>query len=259
VTGPLNGRVALVTGASRRAGIGYAVARRLGALGAQVVAHGWTEHDRGQPWGVDPSGPDGVLAGIRELAPDASYVEADLGEAHAPERLVRDVHDRHGRLDVLVANHARSGEGGLESVDAEVLDAFWRDNVRSVLLLCRAFAERWPDGPGGRIVILTSGQHHSAMPSELAYAVSKGALQAATSTLAAAVITRGITVNCVNPGPTNTGWAGPEVHEAVRRAAPTGRWSRPDDAASVIGWLCTDDAGWITGQTIDSDGGFSLA
>jgi 3-oxoacyl-[acyl-carrier protein] reductase len=92
------------------------------------------------------------------------------------------------------------------------------------------------------------------MSSEIAYAVSKGALHQATATLSDTLIDRGITVNTVNPGPTDTGWAirGWDPHPAM----PRGRWGMPDDAARLIGFLCTDDGGWITGQVIDSEGGF---
>jgi 3-oxoacyl-[acyl-carrier protein] reductase len=83
--------------------------------------------------------------------------------------------------------------------------------------------------------------------------VSKGALHQATLTLSDALIDRGITVNTVNPGPTDTGWIG-DVDPA--RMMPLGRWGDPDDAARLITWLCTDDARWITGEVIDSEGGF---
>jgi 3-oxoacyl-[acyl-carrier protein] reductase len=101
--------------------------------------------------------------------------------------------------------------------------------------------------------MLTSGQHLAGMPREIAYAVSKGALHQATATLAAHLIERGITVNTVNPGPTNTGWI---TTEPEKKHMPLGRWGTPDDAAQLITWLCTDDAQWITGQVIDSEGGF---
>jgi 3-oxoacyl-[acyl-carrier protein] reductase len=92
------------------------------------------------------------------------------------------------------------------------------------------------------------------MPGEVAYAVSKGALQQATATLADDLAARGITVNAVNPGPTDTGWGiGDEDPTALM---PSGRWGEPDDAARLIVWLCSEDARWITGQTINSEGGF---
>jgi 3-oxoacyl-[acyl-carrier protein] reductase len=93
------------------------------------------------------------------------------------------------------------------------------------------------------------------MPSELAYVASKGALHQLTSSLSAHLIARGITVNCVNPGATDTGYATPELYEAIRAREPLGRWGQPDDAARLIAWLVTDDARWVTGQIIDSTGG----
>jgi 3-oxoacyl-[acyl-carrier protein] reductase len=91
------------------------------------------------------------------------------------------------------------------------------------------------------------------MAREVAYAISKGALQQATLTLADELAERGITVNAVNPGPTDTGWL---AGEKPGREMPFGRWGDPDDAARLVAWLCSDDARWITGQTIDSEGGF---
>lgn len=81
-------------------------------------------------------------------------------------------------------------------------------------------------------------------------------MQQLTASLADHLAPRGITVNAVNPGPTATGWPTPEVQEKVRRAMPMGCWGEPDDAARLIAWLASEDAGWVTGQVIDSDGGF---
>jgi 3-oxoacyl-[acyl-carrier protein] reductase len=160
-----------------------------------------------------------------------------------------------GPLDVLVVNHARSGHGRLGDLTAEEIDAFLHENVRASLLLVREFAARHDDSrKGGRVVLLTSGQHLAPMAREVAYAVSKGALQQATLTLADELADRGITVNAINPGPTETGWGLAE--RDPRKAMPLGRWGEPDDAARLVAWLCTDDARWITGQTIDSEGGF---
>jgi 3-oxoacyl-[acyl-carrier protein] reductase len=126
--------------------------------------------------------------------------------------------------------------------------------VRASLLLAKEFAAQHDGRPGGRVVLLTSGQHLAPMAREVAYAVSKGALQQATRTLSDALMDHGITVNTVNPGPTDTGW-GLGDHDP-HPAMPLGRWGEPEDAARLIGWLCTDDAAWITGQVIDSEGGF---
>ena len=157
-----------------------------------------------------------------------------------------------GPLDVLVVNHARSGHGRLDELTAEQVDGFLHENVRASLLLVKEFAAQAE--AGGSVVLMTSGAHLAPMPGEVAYAVSKGALAVATATLAAELAGRGITVNCVNPGPTDTGWGIGEQDPAA--GCPFGRWGEPDDAARLVAWLCGDDARWITGQVIDSEGGF---
>jgi NAD(P)-dependent dehydrogenase (short-subunit alcohol dehydrogenase family) len=188
----------------------------------------------------------------RELG--VSFVEADFADPGAPAIVVGSAAEALGPLDILVVNHARSGHGRLDRLTANEIDAFLHENVRAALLLVREFAARHDDSrPGGRVVLFTSGQHLAPMSREVAYAVSKGALQQATLTLADELADRGITVNAVNPGPTDTGWL---AGEAPGREMPFGRWGDPDDAARLVAWLCTDDARWITGQTIDSEGGF---
>ena len=248
----LNGRVALITGASRRAGIGFAIARRLRAAGAAVFLQSYRPHDAAQPWGAEPGGTESLVA---ELGA-AGHLELDLGDPSAPQALIDAARERTGHIDILVANHARSGLGTLDELTAHDLDAFWAVNVRATLLLASAFATQHDGRPGGRVVMLTSGQHLGGMPREVGYAVTKGAIHQATATLADHLSERGITVNTVNPGPTDTGWATPEITAEVVELMPRGRWGMPDDAARLIAWLCSDDADWITGQVINSEGGF---
>ena len=247
----LAGRNALVTGASRRAGIGFAIARRLLEGGAGVFVQGWTPHDAAQEWGAEPGGTEGVA---RELG--VGYVEADFSDADAPHRVVDAARAQLGApLDVLVVNHARSGGGRLADTTAAELDAFFAENARASLLLVKEFAAQHDDTRGGgRVVLMTSGIHKGPMTSELEYAVSKGALHVATATLADELADRGITVNCINPGPTDTGWGLTDLDPS--RRMPAARWGEPDDAARLVAWLCSDDARWVTGQTIDSEGGF---
>ncbi|MGW7488187.1 SDR family oxidoreductase [Streptomyces sp. NPDC054786] len=260
---PLLGRTALVTGASRRRGIGYAVARRLAAYGAGVYLHHHVPHDARQPWGADPGGPDAVVAGVRELAVPGAVVAqgpADLAQPDAPAWLLDTAAEAlGGRLDILVANHALSGsDGPLDTLDAAMLDAHWAVNTRSVILLAQAYARRRPQGlPGGRIVLMTSGQDlGDGMPDEIAYGLAKGALASATRSLATTFADLGVTVNTVNPGPVDTGYAVGALREQVAGRFPGGQWGTPDDPARLIAWLATDEAGWITGEVINSEGGF---
>jgi 3-oxoacyl-[acyl-carrier protein] reductase len=111
-------------------------------------------------------------------------------------------------------------------------------------------------GSGGRIVNLTSGQGRGPMPGKLAYVATKGAIEAFTTTLAAEVAPRGITVNAVDPGPTDTGWITGEVREHILSRSPMGRIGQPEDAARLIAFLASEEAGWVTGQIIRSTGGF---
>jgi 3-oxoacyl-[acyl-carrier protein] reductase len=257
---PLRGRVALVTGVSRRVGIGYATARRLAALGASLFLHHYAPHDRNQPWGDDPGGAEAVVAGVRSAlaVADANvhHMELDLALPEAPARLIEAAIQAHGHLDILVCNHARSGDGPLGALDAAVLDAHWAVNTRSTILLTQAFAARHDGRPGGRVIFMTSGQDLGPMTGEVAYAASKGALASITKTLADQLAGQEITLNAVNPGPVDTGYASPEAYEAVRRQFPQQRWGVPDDPARLIAWLVTDEAAWITGQVINSEGGF---
>lgn len=250
----LAGRVALVTGVSRRAGIGFAIARRLLEVGADVFAQSWTTHDVAQPWGADPAGPEAVTAELAAPGGRVEHTEADFAHPDAPAAVVAAACAAFGHVDILVVNHARSGRGTLAELTVDEIDAYLHENVRAPLLLVKGFAAQHDGRPGGRVVLLTSGQHLAPMTREVGYAVSKGALHQATRTLSDALIESGITVNTVNPGPTDTGWGIGEVNPAP--AMPLGRWGEPDDAARLIAWLCTDDAQWITGQVIDSEGGF---
>lgn len=268
---PLRGRTALVTGASRRGGIGYAVARRLAAYGASVYLHHHVPHDRAQPWGADPDGPEGVAAGVREALgyPGARVVHGpgDLSDPEGPAQLFGAAREALGGVvDILVANHALNGsDGGLKDIDAAMLDAHWATNTRSVILLVQEYAKARAAHPvrirrGSRIMMMTSGQNlRAGMPEEIAYSLSKGALASATHTLAASLGGMGITVNTVNPGPVDTDYLTGEAYDNIAGMFPAGRWGMPDDPARLIAWLATDEAEWITGQVINSEGGFALS
>jgi len=294
---PLAGRSALITGVSRRRGIGYAVAVRLAELGASVFIQHFVKHDDAQPWGADDL--DEVRAGVRAaLAPDARFgdASADLAHGQAPAELIARAVESIGSLQILVCNHARSGsDGSIFDMTPERLDGHWQVNTRSTLLLTRAFADQFgagadpapdaptsanaPTAPGvrqasagpfdefatGRVFWMTSGQLDGPMPGEVAYATSKAALAGVTATVASELLARGIILNTINPGPVNTGYMDPETTDrplgelqAHLQSTPFGRYGAPTDPARLIGWLATVEGRWIVGQMLTSDGGFRL-
>jgi 3-oxoacyl-[acyl-carrier protein] reductase len=143
-----------------------------------------------------------------------------------------------------------------DQLDAQTLDTYYAVNIRGTMLLSIEFAKRFTGSAGGRIINLTSGQGRGAMPGKLAYAATKGAMEAFTVTLAVEVAPRGITVNAVDPGPTDTGWMTEEDKQELLPRFPMGRIGQPEDAARLIAFLAGEEAGWITGQIIHSTGGF---
>ena len=250
MTRPLEGRTAVVTGVSRRSGIGFAAARQLSGAGAAVFVHSWVRDDEFS----SPAELTAALAKLRNGEARIEHVDADFAEPEQPARVIGEACKAFGHVDILVVNHTRSVHVSLSELTAEEIDAHLHVNVRASLLLVKEFAEQHDGRLGGRVILFTSGQHLAPMRKEVPYAVSKGAIHQATMTLSEELIDRGITVNTINPGPTDTGWAIKDVDPSP--AMPLGRWGLPDDAARLVAWLCTDDAAWITGQVIDSEGGF---
>jgi 3-oxoacyl-[acyl-carrier protein] reductase len=248
-------RAALVTGVSRRIGIGTAIARRLAADGFDLLLHSWSPHDAAQPWGADDGWTDELAAGLRRAGARVEHLAADFADPDTPSEVVRRAVGAFGHLDVVVANHARGVDQALEELTAAELDLTYAVNTRATLLLVKHFAAQHDGRPGGRVVLLTSGQHRGLMPAELPYIASKGALHQLTPSLAAHLAPRGITVNTVDPGATDTGYASDAVRRAVVAMEPQGRWGEPDDAARLIAWLAGEESRWVTGQVIVSSGG----
>lgn len=284
---PLAGKTALVTGVSRRRGIGYGVATKLASLGASIVIHHYRPHDERLPWGADDL--DAVRHGIRSALTDGAEfddVSADLTDASTIPAVLDTAFALTGNLDILVCNHARSGgDGSILDMTADRLDAFWDTNTRSTLLLTAEFARRTsgiagapPLRPGdpvpfrgpfkgaiGHVFWMTSGQMHGAMRGEVAYATSKAALAGVTPTVAAELMRLGIILNTIDPGPVNTGYLDPDTTDrdldsvdAAMAELPFGRYGAPTDPAELIGWLSTSAGSWVVGQVLTSDGGFSL-
>ncbi len=251
-----NRRIALVTGASRRIGIGMAVCRALAAQGVDVAFTTWTRYDGAMPWGVDANAPAMLENELRAMGVRCISLEADLSQPDTPAKILDFVEAKLGMVSILVNNATYSTDGNYEVLDAAMLDAHYAVNMRGAFLLSVEFSKRFKGGEGGRIINLTSGQGLGPMPSELAYAATKGAVEAFTVSLSGGVSKKGITVNAVDPGPTDTGWMNDDVKAFLQPRFPTGRIGLPQDAARLIAFLASEEAGWITGQIIHSNGGF---
>lgn len=245
---------AIVTGASRQAGIGAAVARALAEVGCDLLLSYYRAYDAEQPWGSAEGEVEALLASLRELGVKAEGLELDLSQPDAANKLFSHARKTLGEIHILVNNAAYSTQEDLSELSAESLDRHYALNVRANALLCQAFAAQFR-GPWGRIVNLTSGQGWGPMPGELAYAASKGALEALTTSLAPALARKNITINAVDPGATDTGWMTPEFKARLEADAPRGRVGTPQDAARLIRFLASEEAGWVTGQIIRSRGG----
>lgn len=254
---PLAGRTAVITGVSRRRGIGFAVASRLASMGASLALQHHRPHDLEQYGATDDL--DDLLAELKSrLSAGAQLVDvaADLGEPSAAEEVISTVSARMGHLDILVCNHAHGGhEVGLADLTAEALDRHWAVNTRATLMLTKAFASQHDGRPGGRVIWMTSGQGLGPMSDNLAYATSKAALAGATWSGADTLIEDGILLNTINPGPVNTGYLDDAPSELMR-SFPGGKPGEPDDPARLVGWLVSDEGRWVVGQVLDSEGGF---
>lgn len=252
----LQGRTALITGASRQSGIGATICYALAAEGANIFFTHWSAYDQQMPWGAEADTPDSLRSEILAMGVRCEHLATDLSQPDAPARILDSAETHLGAVSILINNAAYSTNGGYDTLDADIIDAHYAVNMRGTMLLSAEFARRFTGKSGGRIINLTSGQSLGPMPDELAYIATKGAIEAFTTSLAAGVAGRGITVNAVDPGPTDTGWMSDETRAYVLAHMPQGRIGIPEDAARLIVFLASEEAAWITGQIIHSDGGF---
>jgi 3-oxoacyl-[acyl-carrier protein] reductase len=256
VTLSLQGKIALVTGVSRMKGIGAAICEALAEAGADIFFTYWRAYDESMPWGVERNAPRLIKRKIEELGVACHCVEMDLSKEDAPRELLQMVIDTLGEPDILVNNACYSDRSDYSSLTSEMLDRHYFVNVRAPIMLSVEFANVFQKQRGGRIIMMTSGQSLGPMPGEIAYAATKGAIEAFVKTFAVEVAEKGITVNAVNPGPTDTGWMNEEIKQQLLPKFPFGRIGTPHDAARLIRFLASEEAEWITGQVIHSEGGF---
>ncbi|GAA1936303.1 SDR family oxidoreductase [Streptomyces durmitorensis] len=247
----LTGRTALVTGASR--GIGQAIAVRLAAKGALALVH----------FGTDEDGAAATVKEIERAGGSALAVGAELGADDDVETLFAGVEAcLAGRpLDILVNNAAAVPAGPLGSTTRAEFDRLFAVNVRAPYFIIQRALPLLRDG--GRIITMSSVAARSAFPTQTSFAMTKGAVETMSMTLANELGPRGITVNAVAPGTTRTATNGaafeaPGLAEFIVGATALGRLGGPDDVADVVAFLASDEARWITGQVIDASGGLFL-
>jgi 3-oxoacyl-[acyl-carrier protein] reductase len=216
-------RLAIVTSASRRRGIGAAVCRALAQAGVDIFFTHWSPYDRRLSWGAEEDEPALLQRQVQALGVRSEHLMIDLGTADAPLHVVQTAQAQLGLASILVNNAVHDDTTApFDELDAPTLDAYYVVNMRGTMLLSIEFAQQFAGPSGGRIINLTSGQGRGAMPGKLAYAATKGAIEAFTSTLAVEVAPRGITVNAVDPGPTDTGWMTEEVKRDLLPRFPMG-------------------------------------
>jgi 3-oxoacyl-[acyl-carrier protein] reductase len=241
----LEGKVALVTGVTRRAGIGAAIARELGRAGARLFVTCFRRYDEQQAWGVET-----LLRRELSALAEVDGLEVDLSHPGAAAELFRQARQRFGQVDILVNNAAHWEAGGIDVVSPDQLDRHYAVNVRATVMLCAEFVRQSPLLHAGRIINLTSGQGQSPMPGEIAYAVTKAALDALTISLGPELVERGIAVHAIDPGPTDTGWISKALRSEIAQASPSGRISSPDEIARLVRRLVGADAASTTGRVI---------
>jgi 3-oxoacyl-[acyl-carrier protein] reductase len=251
----LGGRVVVVTGAGRSRGIGSAICRAFADQGCSIFFTTNSSYDsKMYPNDSGVIGAEQLAQELLQRGVSAGYMEVDLALPDCAERILNSVKERMGEPSILVHNAAYSVRDGFETLDAQGLDTHYAVNVRGPALLSVGFARRFSGKGGGRILYLTSGQDLGPMPGELSYVASKGAITAFMRSLAKEVGKKGITVNAVDPGPTETGWMSEDLKKSLVEQSAFGRLGQPEDAARTIVFLASAGAEWISGEIIHARG-----
>ncbi|MFA3878021.1 SDR family NAD(P)-dependent oxidoreductase [Streptomyces sp. MMCC 100] len=243
----LDGKVAIVTGAGR--GIGQAIAEKFAHEGASVVAAD-----------VDSAA---CLETAGRLGGDALGIGADVTSREAVEAMVTRVRDAFGRIDILVNNAGWDKAGPFADSDPPDWERIVRINLHGVLNTSRAVLPFLVEQGSGSLVNIASDAGRVGSSGEAVYSAAKGGVIAFTKTIAREAARHGVRANSVCPGPTDTdlfqSFAGPRLRESLVRAIPLGRIGTPDDIAGAVAFLASDEAAYITGQTLSVSGGLTMS
>ncbi|WP_285648009.1 3-oxoacyl-ACP reductase family protein [Actinomycetospora sp. NBRC 106375] len=242
-------RIAIVTGAGR--GIGRGIAEKLAAEGATVVA---TDVD--ETTAKDTAAP---------LGGDALGLAADVADRESVDAMVAAVREHFGRIDVLVNNAGWDKVGPFVDSDPADWDKIIRINLYGVLHTAKAVLPIMAEQGAGRVVNLASDAGRVGSSGEAVYSAAKGGVIAFTKTAAREMARHQIAVNCVCPGPTDTALFAsvtednPKLRDALTKAIPLRRLAQPTDLANAVAFLASDEAAYITGQTLSVSGGLSMS
>jgi 3-oxoacyl-[acyl-carrier protein] reductase len=244
----LTGKVAVVTGASK--GIGAGIAKELAAQGASVVVN----------YASSKEGAEKVVAEITKAGGKAIAVGGSVANAGEIEKLFAETKKAYGKVDILVNNAGVYAFAPLEGILEEEIDRIFDTNVKGLLLATKAGVAVFP-AEGGSVINIGSVASEQTPPTSAVYSGTKGAVDAITRVFAKELGPKKIRVNAVNPGPVTTegfktaGIEGSDFEKGMIQSTPLGRIGQPDDVATVVAFLASDDARWVTGSLLQAAGG----